>query len=224
VALAWLVVAPPFAHALTITIDLELLKNAGGTPMPVSGLVVLTAATSGTFYGPAPDTFAGGDELVLHRWNLSAFAQPGICSDTVSDLTLGGSWTTGDPLRVYWYPTLTLATNAPSAGTPYGSYRSASGLDGSAPWATPAAGDSISLKFFTSDASFLASGGSNPVAAGLANFTVVPEPNGIALAVAGGVMMVGVRRFGRRGVCRRARFRPAGFGAETRRARDRSRP
>jgi len=165
-------------HALTITLDAESLKDALGAPMQVSGLVVLTAGTSGSFFGPSPTSLVGGDEIIVQKWDLSAFATPGVLSDLTTDLPLTGAWTQGDPLRLYWYPTLDLADTAPGIGTAYGTYRDASvlGLDGSAPWLTPAASDTISLKFATSDAAFLFLGGSNAPSAGIASLTVVPEP------------------------------------------------
>lgn len=182
------------AGAVTITVDLERLQDASGVSMPVTGLVVLTAGGSGSFFGPTPDSFAGGDEFVLIKWDLSAFLLPGVIQDTLSSAELGGAWEVGDPLRVYWYPSLTLASPTPGAGTAYGTYRDSVGLDGSDPWTTPANGDSIALKFFTSDASFLSMGGSNLSEAGRASLRVVPEPGPLGLLLAGWVAIGGLRR------------------------------
>jgi hypothetical protein len=167
--------------AVTFNLDAEVIKTSGGSPMPVFGLVVLTTATSGTFHGPTSTDFASGDEFVLQMWDLSAFATPGLISDTASGLSFSGGWDAGDPLKLYWYPTLTLSSTEPGAGTAYGSYTDSAGLDGSDPWVTPGESGIVSLKFFTSDASFLAVGGSNPATAGLAQSTVVPEPSSAAL-------------------------------------------
>ncbi len=166
------------AHAFTINLDAELLKDESGTAMPISGLVVLTAGTSGSFFGPTPASFIGGDEIVLKKWDLSAFATAGVLSDTTGDLSFAGAWNTGDPLRIYWYPTLTLASASPGDGTEYGTYRDAVGVDGSAAWVTGGPSDTIGLKFYTADATFLNTGGSNSASAGVANLTVAsaPEP------------------------------------------------
>jgi len=185
------------ASALSINLDAERLKDALGSAMPVSGLVVLTTGTTGTFPGPTPQSFSSGDELVLKKWDLSAFMTAGVLQDTTGELALSGAWDQGDPLRMYWYPTLNINSPEPGFGAPYGTYRHPTGLDGSAPWTTPASSDLIALKFFTTDATFLANGGSNPSEAGNASFTVVPEP-GTALMSLLGLAVVSLARRSRR--------------------------
>jgi hypothetical protein len=184
------------AHAFTINLDSELLKDESGTAMPISGLVVLTAGTSGSFYGPTPTSFIGGDEIMLKKWDFSAFATAGVLSDTTGDLSFTGAWNAGDPLRIYWYPTLTLASTAPGTGTKYGTYRDAVGIDGSAAWITGGPSDTVGLKFYTSDATFLNTGGSNNAAAGRANLTVgsVPEPTTPALSLLALLTFMGNKR------------------------------
>jgi hypothetical protein len=188
-----LAVLPGAAQGLTLNLDAELLKAQLGYPMQIGGLVVLTAATQGNFSGPTPTSFASGTEVVLDKWDLSAFATPGVFSDTTGDLGFFGDWNPGDPLRLYWYPTLDLSATAPGAGTGYGTYTDLVGIDGSAPWITGAAGDTLSLKFFTHDAAFLNAGGSNPAAAGLADLAVAPEP-GTALFGLAMLAMAGWKR------------------------------
>ena len=181
-------------HAATVTLDAEVLKDSLGAPMPISGLVVLTAGTTGSFFGPTATGFVGGSEVILKTWDLSSFATPGLLSVTTGDIPFGGGWDTGDPLRIYWYPTLSLASLAPGAGTPYGTYRDATGVDGSAAWTTAGLGDTIALKFYTSDATFLNSGGSNTANAGRASSTVVPEPGTTALSLMALFAVLGISR------------------------------
>jgi hypothetical protein len=185
------------AHAVTITLDCEVLKDASGSAMPISGIVVLTAATEGIFSGPTPTSFVSGTEILLQKWDLSAFATPGVFSDITDDLAFGGTWGTGDPLRMYWFPTLTLLSASPGAGTSYGTYVDPLGLlDGSAAWVTPAESDTIGLKFYTSDASFLSAGGANSADVGLASLTVapIPEPGTAAVGVMALLAAMGITR------------------------------
>lgn len=182
------------ALAVSMNVDAERLKDVLGAPMQVSGLVVLTAGTSGTFPGPTPSSFTSGDEIVLKKWDLSAFGTPGALQDTTGDLALSGAWDEGDPLQLYWYPTLGLNSPEPGFGTTFGTYRHATGLDGSAPWITPGAGDIIDLKFFTTDATFLSNGGSNPSSAGDARFIVVPEPGTALMSLVGFAVIALARR------------------------------
>jgi len=174
--------APFSAHALTITIDAETLRDAAGGLFPVSGLVVLTAATEGTFLGPTPTSFGNGSEIVISKWDLSTWGTAGALSDIAANLSLSGNWDPGDALRLYWYPTLTLNSTAPGLGTEYGTYTDAVGIDGSAPWITPSQSSSIGLILATTDASQLLQPGSVNPASGLASHTVtdavapVPEP------------------------------------------------
>jgi hypothetical protein len=180
--------APISAHALSINIDAETLRNASGGLFPVSGLVILTAATQGSFFGPSAVSFATGSEMVLTRWDLSAWNTPGALSDAIASLSFSGDWNPGDALRLYWYPTLTKNATAPGAGTPYGFYSDAVGIDGSDPWITPAEGNTMHLILSTSGTPILAAQpGSVDPAKGIASSTVtaVPEPATTTFVLAG---------------------------------------
>lgn len=196
------------ASAVTITIDAELLKDANGTAMPTSGLVILTAGTQGEFNGPRDGQFAYGNEFIVTKWDLSSFITAGVISDIAVSLPFtadaSGQWGEGDPLRLYWYPTLTLSSTEPVENTSFGTYRdpatvAANTLDGSGLWITPGESDTISLKFFSSDASLLNIGGSNSAATGNANLLVpaspgnIPEP-GSTLLLSGVAALLLARR------------------------------
>jgi hypothetical protein len=171
--LATLVPLPAFA--VSISIDAEVLKAADGSPMPQSGVVVLTAATNGSFHGPAGSSFATGDELFLASWDLSTWGTDGVFSGFIANLSFTGDWDQGDPLGLYWYPSLTLADAGPGTGIAYGFYTDSAGLDGSDIWKTPDESASLSLRFYTSDASFLpANPGTNDSDAGIASLIVPP--------------------------------------------------
>jgi hypothetical protein len=193
------------ASAITITVDAELLKDNLGSAMPVTGLVILTAATTGVFNGPQDGAFVSGDEVIVFKWDLAAFTTPGLISDLGISPSPTGAWNQGDALRLYWYPTLDLASTAPVVNTPYGTYRDpaadpGSTLDGSDQWVTPANGATISLKFFTADATFLSPGGTNPASAGIASYlvpfatTAVPEPSSAFLLAGASALLLNRRR------------------------------
>jgi hypothetical protein len=154
-------------RAVSFTLSAGYLLDASGNPMPTTGIAVLVASTTdSTFSGPSPGAFVSGDDIIVAKVDLSGSGEPGILSDFVST-TLSGSWNAGDQLRLYWYPTLTISSTGPPAGTPYGAYRADSSIDGGDPWVTPTDSATINLAFLTESA-----GGSNPDAAGLANLVV----------------------------------------------------
>lgn len=172
------------AQGATIMVDAEVLKNANGAAMPATGLVILVASTTdATFGGPTEDTFVTGDDTEIARWDLSAFASNGVLSEVTAALPFAGGWNTGDPLQLYWFPTLTIGSIKPGPGVAYGQYRHETGLDGSEPWVTPGEADVRSLRFYTADAAFLNDGGSNPSSAGIANLST-PGETGPQLTVA----------------------------------------
>jgi len=168
------------------SMEAEVLKTSGGAPMPTSGLAILVASTlDASFGGPTDISFASGsDDIELKRWDLSAgFNTPGVLAATSGSLLLSGNWDATDPVQLYWFPTLTLASSAPGAGTSYGQYRDAVGgfQPGGQIWTTPSAGNTRFLKFFTSDATVLSAGGNSPASAGNASLTTVPEPSEYAM-------------------------------------------
>lgn len=188
------------AHALTITVAADLLKSNDGSPMPVNGLVVLTTLASGSTFGPTADSFTSEGELLLAKWDLSEFAIDGVLSAATEPLSFSGDWGAGDPLRLYWFPTLTMASLEPGAGTYYGTYSNLAGIDGTDPWVTiDNEAGSINLAFLTEDGIILP--GSNPASAGLANFQVPQAPdNGSALGLFGATAFLLLGMASRRGV------------------------
>lgn len=205
------VLLPHFtASALSISISAGILLDEAGNPM-TSGVVVLTAATTGTFTGPYGHNFTdpSGDERAIAIWDFSAGGSDGAFSGFADNLSFGDGWDAGDPLRLYWYPNLPIG-QTPSAGMVYGTYSGydpanpggPGGSDGSAPWVTPEdtgeLSDYYSLSFLTSDA-----GGSNDPGAGSASFFVpptaannVPDSGGTLLFLSASFAgIVAIRRF-----------------------------
>jgi hypothetical protein len=166
-ALAAFVAAKAFA-TVTLNLSAAYLNEASGTPMPTNGLVLLVASTSDSTFGtPTFASFVSGDDTIVAKWDLSTWSTPGLLLESTGPVALGSGWNAGDPLQLYWFPTLTLASASPGVGASYGKYRTNSTVDGGDPWTTPADGATIALKFLTADA-----GGSNPNAAGNASLVV----------------------------------------------------
>ena len=175
---------------ITIQVDAANLKDANGTLMPTTGLVILAASTTDLVFGsPTVTAFFSGDDIELKRWDFSTgTGTPGQFSDFTGSLTFTGSWNANDPLQLYWFPTLTVSASTPGSGTPYGLYRDPTGVDGSAVWTTPADGTlSYNIKFFTQDFNPTAF---NISSTGNASLTVVPEPSAYA-TVFGIVCLIG---------------------------------
>jgi PKD repeat protein len=162
----------------TITIDAGYLYDRFGTLMPVSGVVVLVADTGNNgFVDPQPDfplnlgATWGTDDRIVGIWdpNGCGCGDGSLFSQTIVGYTNGVA--PGQKLQLYWFPSLTLASNTVGA-TYYGKYTDTNSppLDGSDPWQMPTSDSSAYLIFWT-----MAYGGSNPEAAGQATF-LATEP------------------------------------------------
>ena len=187
----------------------ELRTADGASLMSLSGLVLLVADTSNDGFSGltagAPltvNSFLSGDDLILFRGDLFVESVPGLFTGTVNFPLGGHNLGTGDAVKLYWFPTLTLSSTTAAEGTTYGSYRSATGLDGSAPWVVPNDGSSaVELKFFTTGNNqgepFGGGPASNDPVLGWASQTVAPVPeasNLITAALALGLCALRVTR------------------------------
>jgi hypothetical protein len=191
-----MVQAIAYSQFVTLNLDAELLKTSDGSAMPSSGLVILVTSTlDSSFGGPTAGSFVSGDDSIIKKWDLTAGGGGGGFGNGIfagstgpgaTPLSSIANWTAGDPLQMYWFPTLTLASSSPGAGTSYGQYRDGAtvspGADGSDLWVTDPTQLQTNLRFYTSDATFLKPGpGSNSAATGNASSTTVPEPSEYAM-------------------------------------------
>ena len=200
-------------HAsVAVQLDAGVLRTSTGSTFTGGMLQLIAARTANaTFAAPTANSFVGGDtanEFVLASF---AFNQGGagfvtgetsnFINFTYENTTPGNSSTTfdpGDSLLLRWYPSLTLSSSSPGAGTSYGQYRSSSPPNGGLAWAGPADGSTLTgsngLIFLTSSAN-----GANPDIAGYAsNFVAsVPEPSSVVLSSA--VALLGLLKLRRRG-------------------------
>ncbi|MCZ6672454.1 MAG: hypothetical protein O7C75_05875, partial [Verrucomicrobia bacterium] len=112
--------------AITINIGAEKLKDPGGYDMAVAGVVVLVADANRNGFGGAGDTsFVTGDDVMIAKWDIASGGgnNPGAFQGTTGSVPFSGDWDEGDPLAIYWFPTLTSADASPGAAVPYGMFR-----------------------------------------------------------------------------------------------------
>lgn len=160
---------------VTLSITAADLLTSNQELAPVGSLVLLVASTTDVSFGPPrADYFVSGDDIVLRAWALQVPGQFSGLAANIPIFTDPNLLSPGDPLQLYWFPTLTLANYNSGFGpgeVEYGVYRHNAGLDGGSPWTIPADGSTVSLVFLTQSVN-----GSNPNDAGLANLTVAPVP------------------------------------------------
>jgi hypothetical protein len=112
--------------AVSINISAEKLKDPGGFAMAVEGVLVLAADANGDGFGGAGDTsFTVGDDVMIAKWDIASGGgnAPGAFLGSTGSVSYSGDWGEGDPLAIYWFPTLTSADASPGAAVPYGWYR-----------------------------------------------------------------------------------------------------
>jgi hypothetical protein len=204
--LATLSIALQASATINFDLQAEKLQDSSGASIGVNSLVMLVADTGGNGFSSLQPSAAlsagsflnGSDDQVLARFNLSSTATAGEIAVSPT-LALSGSWATGNPLALLWFPTLTTASTTAPAGTTYGIF-TGSTLDGSSAWVTPTNGaNGYKLYFFTTAATDLplTPPGHNAAALGKANLTIaaVPEPSRVMLVGLGlGAFIVRRRR------------------------------
>lgn len=198
------------SHAtISFLIQADKLKDASGTAMSQSGLVLFVSSTSDSTFGSivAGSSTAlntaidGADDRILYKTDLSSYGVNGVLDASTGGLSLASvtNWTSGDQLALLWFPELNISSTTIPNGTPYGFYRNSSAVDGTQAWVTPADPTSnYLLGFFTQDGVELSPGGgaANLASAGNASLTVgaVPEPSRCLLGMIGLCALVIRRR------------------------------
>jgi hypothetical protein len=163
--------------AITINVAAEKLKDSGGLDMAVSGIIILVAdADVDGFSGPSDTALVQDDDVLVFIWDIAGTSNtPGAFLGSTGAVSFSGAWDAGDPLRIYWFPTLVAASpitaTTSAAAIPYGMFEGTAGVDESDAWVTPADGPTVvhDLNFITTDATVLPAGGpagTSPATAG----------------------------------------------------------
>jgi hypothetical protein len=128
----------------------NVLRTSAGNPMPTTGLVLLVCSSLDTnFSGPSTNGLVSGDDVILGKWDLTLNNNPGEFSGSTGPWTIGVSnVTAGDPVALFWFPTLNISSTSVTNGTRYGMFTDAVGLDGDA-FFVPSDGSSYFLSFNT---------------------------------------------------------------------------
>ena len=176
-ALAALTAALTAPLSATVTINLAgaVLSNAAGTAIPNGGLVLLVSSTTNSTFTAPPSTAStavgsviADDDIIIGSATIDSAAS-GITGGFAKaiNITFSGNLNAGDPIQLYWFPTLTSASTTLGQGVAYGSYRTDSiASDSDIAWVLPADGATATLKVLTTTA-----GGSIADTAGRATLT-----------------------------------------------------
>jgi hypothetical protein len=196
----------------TITLQLEayqILQGGSSSASAQDGsMVLLVADTTGGGFGAlqagniavGSTINSGHNDLVVDQLTITSpiftGLQPALYASPL--LTLFGSWDAGDPLAIYWIPSLTTGDSNVGTSVAYGKYTDATGIDGSAAWITPTNGGTGQPMYFTTQAPILGLI-SQPASVGyssLSTVAAIPEPSDFGLL--GGASVLGLAFLRRR--------------------------
>lgn len=138
--------------SISFNIAAGVLRDENGSAIN-EGLVVLVASTDGpgsTFALPTASQFVQGDDVVVAKWNFSEGG--GLDGEFLAPLVIGdysvGGWSEGDPLALFWYPTLNKDSIAPGTAK-FGVFTDPIDESTGDRWAMPADNTHLySLQFF----------------------------------------------------------------------------
>jgi uncharacterized protein (TIGR03382 family) len=191
--------------AVTLNFYADQLRDAGGTAISSTALVVVVADTNRDGFSSLLSggqltlngLIGGADNRVIARFDASVWGD-GAAQNPANNVSFEfgdyTNWEDGDPLALFWFPELTISSTSLSANNTYGQYLGPLGSDGVS-WATPSDQGDKDFIFYTQAGNTIGPG-PLPAAAGNASNTVsaVPEPSVSILAMAGAMFAVLGRR------------------------------
>lgn len=180
----------------------DQLRKADGSAISNTALVLIVADTTGNGFASLFDggqlnvngLLGGTDDRVVARFDMTEW-ENGAAQNPDSEFELSSvtNWSTNDPLAIFWFPELTLASTEIDTNNTYGLF-AGPGSTGES-WITPGESAFTQFLFYTQSGGTLGTG-AFASALGNASNTVsaVPEPSVSMLAMAGAMFAVLGRR------------------------------
>ncbi len=141
--------------SISFNIAAGTLRDGSSTPIN-SGLVILAVSTEDSDFAPPTATeFLQGDDMEVARWNFSEGG--GVDGEFLAAKVIANydslNWAEGDPLALYWYPTLNKDSAQPDDGSgnpvKFGVFADPTNSSTGDAWAMPADNQHLySLQFF----------------------------------------------------------------------------
>lgn len=180
---------------VTLNINIDGLRNAGGEFASYSSLVLLVADMDGNGFTAPVSGFSttasstwGDDDRIVARFDGSIDEFDGFFASAVIAADLYAS----KAIALYWFPSLTLDNSSLNAGVSYGT------SVGTLSWIAPAVGGTLSYDFLGANSTGAYGTGVYTNAQMSANFTVAPIPEPSAAVALAGAAILGVAATRRR--------------------------
>lgn len=188
---------------VSFLLNADTLKD--GSDIAVSTLTgswILVADTNVDGFGTigsggiSVNDFVGSSDLIIGKGVFGGgFGLDGAVSESMTGLSFGNGWNTGDPLALVWFPDAGTSPSTIDAGQAYGLYTSATGEDSSDPWITPADNSSNhKLDVLTAGASGFFGSGTVPNSLVQADRLTIPEPSVSLLGLFSALFLIRRRR------------------------------
>ncbi|MDQ8185917.1 fibronectin type III domain-containing protein [Pelagicoccus sp. SDUM812002] len=137
--------------SISFNIAAGTLRDQSGTAID-SGLVILAIDTDRDGFSlPDATNFLTGDDMEVARWDFSEGG--GLDGEFLASKVIADydevNWEEGDPLALFWYPSLDKTATQPGAGAKFGVFADPSNESTGDTWTMPADNEHLySLQFF----------------------------------------------------------------------------